>query len=181
MLHFLASVWKCIHSDRRGAYYTLSEAVTAFSEGAKHFKAQTTHPGAHTPRHTHTHSSDCTQIHWHNVHRPDERANLSKQELRQARGRTVPVLVWRRRAGCSCVCVCVRTVIQRQSPNNSHSALWPVCPLIVCLLAVGWRRRWSWCLRTVSFKIQRQSSKQTARQAVNFLAIMESLAWTHFQ
>lgn len=35
-------------------------------------------------------------------------------------------------------------------------------------------------VRTLSFKIQRQSSKQTARQAVNFLDIMGSLAWTHF-
>lgn len=40
-----------------GAYYTLSEAVTAaFSEEAKHFTAQTMYPGRRTHMHTHQHA-----------------------------------------------------------------------------------------------------------------------------
>lgn len=54
MPHFLASVWMCIHSGRMGAHYTLSEAVTAaFSEEAKHFRAQTMYPGRRTYTHKH--------------------------------------------------------------------------------------------------------------------------------
>lgn len=57
MPHFLASVWMCIHSGRMGAYYTLSEAVTAaFSEEAKHFTAQTMYPGGRTHTYIHTHA-----------------------------------------------------------------------------------------------------------------------------
>lgn len=57
MPHFLASVWMCIHSSRMGAYYTLSEAVTAaFSEEAKHFTAQTMYPGRRTSTYTHKHA-----------------------------------------------------------------------------------------------------------------------------
>lgn len=49
MPYFLASVWMCIHPGRMGAYYTLSEAVTAaLSEEAKHFTAQTMCPGRQT-------------------------------------------------------------------------------------------------------------------------------------
>ena len=120
MPHFLAGVWMCIHSGRMGAYYTLSEAVTAaFSEEAKHFTAQTMYPGgrAHTHTHTHmriqvcTHRTVYTRTHWHNAHRRDERANLSNHQPRQAWGRIVPALVCRKRAGCAsesvCVCVCV--------------------------------------------------------------------------
>lgn len=108
---FLASVWMRIHSSRMGAYYTLSEAVTAaFSEEAKHFTAQTMHPGRHTSTYTHarvcTRGSNYTQTHWHNAHGRDERANLSNHQPRQARGRIVPALVWRKRARCSCLHVC---------------------------------------------------------------------------
>ena len=114
MPHFLAGVWMCIHSSRMGAYYTLSEAVTAaFSEEAKHFTAQTMYPGRRA--HTHMHTQACarrtvyTRTHWHNAHRRDERANLSNHQPRQAWGRIVPALVCRKRAGCAseCVCVCV--------------------------------------------------------------------------
>lgn len=107
MPHFLASVWMCIHSSRMGAYYTLSEAVTAaFSEEAK-----TLHSSDNVPRQTHKHiytactrRSNYTRAHWHNAHRRDERANLSNHQQRQAWGRIVTALVWRKRAECSCVC-----------------------------------------------------------------------------
>lgn len=61
---------------------------------------------AHTHTRVCTRGSNYTQTHWHNAHGRDERANLSNHQPRQAWGRIVPALVWRKRARCSCLHVC---------------------------------------------------------------------------
>lgn len=49
-----------------GAYYTLSEAVTAaFSEEAKHFTAQTMYPGRRTHTHTCAHKRALAERYTH--------------------------------------------------------------------------------------------------------------------
>lgn len=76
MPHFLASVWMCIHSSRMGAYYMLSEAVTAaFSEEAKHFTAQTMYPGRRTSTYTQKHAlADPT------THEPTDTMHIDKMK-----------------------------------------------------------------------------------------------------
>lgn len=68
----------CIHSGRMGAYYTLSEAVTAaLSEEAKHFTAQTMYPGRHTHSHTHTNTHALTDP---NIHEPSDTMHIDEMK-----------------------------------------------------------------------------------------------------
>lgn len=78
MPHFLTSVWMCIHSGRMGAYYTLSEAVTAaLSEEAKHFTAQTMYPGRRAYTHTHIRMHALTDS---NTHKPTDTMHIDEMK-----------------------------------------------------------------------------------------------------